>query len=203
MSVTGKEFARQRGVDPSRVSQWKRQGRLVLDADARIDAEASHALLNASLDQAKGMRRDGNVTSSIPAAAAPATGGQQDLLPAGGDRPEPVKPSREENKSYMADKAREQKAVATLAEMKMLQQAGALVPAAGVKKAAAETARHLRNMLLAIPDDIAQILDPSNPARAHKLLTDVIQKALHELSSELEQRAAAAAGAEEREPALL
>ena len=193
MGMSGKDFAARRGVDPSRVSQWKRQGRLVLDAEGKIDAEASDAALNTSLDQAKGLRRGGNITSSAPTSGVP-----QSEIPIGEGAPR-----TKNDKSYWADKAREQAAVATLAEMKALQQAGALVPAAGVRKAAAETARSLRNAMLAIPDRISPVLDPGNPARAHKLLTDEIQKALRELSSELEQRATTAAGADEREPALL
>lgn len=197
MSVIGKEFARQRGVHPSRVSQWKRQGRLILDADGGIDADASHAALNATLDSAKGWRGGANVTSTIALMASPGPSEQQELAPQVGQK------GARAPTEYELDKHREQKAVASLAEMKLLREAGALVPAAGVKKAAAETARHLRNMMLAIPDRIAPVVDPANPARAHKLMTDEIQKALRELSSELEQRAAAAAGADERVPALL
>src|SRR5690349_5526030 len=70
MWASGKEFAEHRGVHPSRVSQWKRQGRLVFGSDGRIDVAASDAALNASLDQAKGERRTGNISSSAPTAPA-------------------------------------------------------------------------------------------------------------------------------------
>jgi phage terminase Nu1 subunit (DNA packaging protein) len=196
MLATGKEFAAHRGVHPSRVSQWKRQGRLVFADDGRINVEASDASLNSTLDQAKGMRRTGNITSS----AATGPGAQAELQQV---RPQEPANAARGDRAYWDDKAREQKAVATMAELKALQQAGALVPAAGVKKAATEAARSLRNAMLAIPDRISPVLDPGNPARAHKLLTDEIQKALRELSSELEQRAADVAGADERERALL
>ena len=190
MWVSGKEFASKRGVDPSRVSQWKKQGRLVLSEDGkRIDLEASNAALDATLDQTKGMRREGNITSTAPEAPASAPRA-------------PERTSRDDT-GYWADKAREQAAVATLAEMRAQEKAGSLVSSAGVRKEAAETARSLRNAILAIPDRIAPVLDPGNPARAHKLLTDELQKALREFCSGMEQRASAAAGAEQPEPAVV
>jgi phage terminase Nu1 subunit (DNA packaging protein) len=202
MWASGKDFAAQRGVHPSRVSQWKRQGRLVLNADGRIDVEASHAKLNASLDKAKGERRDGNITSSAPAPAVGVTG---ELNAAGGNgkaQDEQVV-SPKDDSGYWQHKARREKAEAELAELKALQAAGALVSAAGVKRERAETARKVRNAMLAIPDRIAPVVDPANPARAHKLMTDEIQKGLRELSTELEERAAAAARVDEPAEAVL
>ena len=202
MWASGKDFAAQRGVHPSRVSQWKRQGRLVLNADGRIDVEASHARLNASLDKAKGERRDGNITSIAPAPAAtaasePSAGGN------GKAQDDQGSGSQKDDSGYWQHKARREKAEAELSELRALQAAGALISSAGVKRERAETARKVRNAMLAIPDRIAPVVDPANPARAHKLITDEIQKALRELSTELEERAAAAARADESAEALL
>jgi len=202
MWASGKDFAAQRGVHPSRVSQWKRQGRLVLSADGRIDVEASHARLNASLDKAKGERRDGNITSIAPAPAAtaasePSAGGN------GKAQDDQGSGSQKDDSGYWQHKARREKAEAELSELRALQAAGALISSAGVKRERAETARKVRNAMLAIPDRIAPVVDPANPARAHKLITDEIQKALRELSTELEERAAAAARADESAEALL
>lgn len=209
MGMNGKQFAALRGVDPSRVSQWKRQGRLVLDAEGKIDAEATNRLLDASLDQVKGLRRSGNVTSSAgagaPSPASPTTpAGNGDLLQAGKQQDDtPPGGSARDDSGYWESRARREKAEAQMAEQKALQQAGALVAAAGVKKALSEIGRQVRNALQAIPDRNAAVLDPANPARAHKLLTDDINKVLRELSSQLEQHGAAVAGADEREAAVL
>jgi len=206
--IRGKEFAAERGVHQSRVSQWRRQKRLVLSEDGRlIDADASHAQLNAQLDQSKGTRSNGNFTAnSIVVGVAGA------VPPQPGDTPAPEQPAgdladrlagQKEDSGYWIHKARREKAEAELSELKALQAVGAVVPAAGVKKVAAEIGRKFRDALLAQPDDLAQVLDPANPGRAHRLLKNYNENILRELRIELEQRAAAAAGADEREPALL
>src|SRR6185436_14647859 len=110
--------------------------------------------------------------------------------------------SGRDDSGYWESRSRREKAEAQISEMKALREAGALTSAAAVRKEAADTARRLRNAMLAIPDKIAPVLDPGNPGRAHKLMTDEITKALSEFRAELEQRAAAAAGADERELAL-
>jgi hypothetical protein len=201
--ITKAQFARERDVHPSRVSQWLRDGRIAETTDGKIDADEAHARLNAHLDQTKGMRRDGNITSSGPSIGqqVPNAAGPSGELPlraeAAGEKPDDSG-SRDD---YWESKARREKAEAQLAEMKALAAAGALVPSAGVRKEAAETARRMRNALLAIADRLAPVLDPASPARAHKLLTSELQKVLRELSGGLEERAATAA--REPDPALV
>lgn len=209
MGVSGKEFAAIRGVDPSRVSQWKRQGRLILDADGKIDAAATNAALDASLDKMKGLRRSGNVTSSSP--AIPGLGGngkgQEQAHQAQGER-EPDAGDRghggKGGSGYWWNKSKREAAEAQLAEMKVLREAAALTPTAGIRKEATETARRTSNAMLAIPDRSATVLaSMTSPAEIHRYLTGEIQKALRELGVELEQRAAAAARADEPDPALV
>jgi len=225
--VSKSAFARERKVHPSRVTQWIRDGRVVLTAGGQVDADASHARLDNTLDPTKGVRTDGNVTSSSPGNVNRSESGATPVAPPGmasgglpatpadllqGGEPAPTTPSsstesnrppKEEQVDWDA-RRRKDRADAQLAEMKALQVAGALTSVAEVQRERMETARQVRNAMLAIPDRLAPVLDPANPARAHKLLTDEISKALRELRSGLEQRAAAAAaGADEREPALL
>jgi hypothetical protein len=195
-AVTKADFARERGVDPSRVSQWLKDGRIVEIENRRIDADDAHARLNASLDQTKGIRRDGNVTSSTPELALPSAVAK----PA--DKPGDDAAGRDDA-DYWKSKSRREAAEAQLSEMKALSTAGALTAAAGVKRERIATARGIRNAMLAIPDRVAPVLDPSNPARAHKLLTDEIVKALREFTAELEQRAADAAGVGQPDLAVL
>ena len=197
--LTKTEFAKERKVSRARVYQYIDDGRVLVLVDGRIDADDAHARLDASLDQTKGVRAGGNVTSIAPTS----TQGQI-ALPAPEKPDEPAaKAPKDAALVDWQSRARKDRADAQLAEMKVLKEAGALVSAAGVRKVAAETARQLRNMMLAIPDRISSVLDSGNPARAHKLMTDEIQKVLREFSTELEQRAAAAAGAEEPEPTLV
>jgi hypothetical protein len=228
VSVT--EFAKERHVSRARVYQWIGDGRVERLEDGSIDADAAHAKLGATLDQAKGIRRDGNVTSQGPAspgASSAAANGERpiqmsgsgngspagDLL--GGQRDEgdargpgtersgkPESVGRDDT-GYWESKARREAAEAQMAEMRAMQAAGALVPAAGVRKELAALARATRNAMLSIPDRVSPVLDPANPARAHKLLTDEIGKALRELSARLErERAAADPEAAEPERAL-
>ena len=205
MGVNNKDFAAMRGVDASRVSQWKRQGRLIFDADGKIDATGTNAALDASLDRVKGARRAGNVTSISPAPNG-GTGQERGLdlqgerQADGGDRGQAPKA----DSGYWANKTKRERAEATLAEMRALREAGALTSVAAVRKEASETARRLRNAMFAIPDRSATVLaSMSSPAEIHKYLTSEIHKALRELSTELEQRAAAAARADEPNAAVV
>ena len=215
MRLIGKsEFAKERKVSAGRVSQWLHDGRIA-ETDGKIDADQAHADLDAALDRTKGMRRSGNITSTANGAtvelfAAPAAAQSlvvsaeashsstalDDVSGQIGDvpgSPAGAKDGTRDASGYWEHKAKREKYEAELAEIKYLSTAGALVYAPGVRKEAMETARSVRNAMLAIPDRIAPVLDPANPARAHKLLTGEIKKVLRELNLELEQRATAPA----------
>lgn len=222
--ISKSDFAKERGVSAGRVSQWLHDGRIA-EVEGKIDADRAHAALDAALDRTKGMRRDGNVTSSSD--ATPADGATPIAAPAAQtSAPEPTaraarsvtsalplddaadtpgangsdaaaaapKDGSKDTSGYWEHKSKREKYDAELAEMKFLQAAGALVPAAGVRREAMESARAVRNAMLAIPDRVAAVLDPGNPARAHKLLTEEIQKVLREQTDRLEQRAAGGVG---------
>lgn len=208
--ISKSEFAKERGVTAGRVSHWLRDGRIA-EVDGKIDADQAHADLDAALDRTKGMRRAGNITSTggvTPAeqtSAPPPGEPRTEALPldaeqqpgaadAAASAPGTAKDGTRDTSGYWEHKAKREKFEAELAEMKYLQTAGVLVQAPGVRKEAMETARSVRNAILAIPDRIASVLDPANPARAHKLLTGEIQKVLRELSVGLEERAVGALG---------
>jgi len=115
-----------------------------------------------------------------------------------------AKAQREEQELEQARlKTRKEKAETELAEMKALQMAGILVPAAGVERERRETARKVRNGVMGVPDRVAPVIDTANPGRARKLIHDELEKALRELSDGMEKRAAEPSGAEELEAALL
>jgi len=198
--LTKTEFAKERKVSRARVYQYIDDGRVLVLVDGRIDADDAHARLDASLDQTKGVRAGGNVTSSAP------TGGQGLIPLPAPDKPEEsaAKAPKDAGLVDWQSRARKDKAEAQLAEMKVLKEAGALVSAGGVRKVASETARGIRNGILAVPDRTAAVLaSMTSPTQIHNYLTGELQKVLREFSTELEQRAAAAAGAEEPEPTLV
>lgn len=70
-ALTKTQFAVDRGVSRARVYQWLVEGRISAivggEDDGKIDADEAHRLLDARLDQTKGMRMGGNVTSTSPA----------------------------------------------------------------------------------------------------------------------------------------
>ena len=185
--VTQAEFGRERDPEVSRqrVGQWVEDGLIELDADGLVDADEAHRRLDASLDRSKGIRRTGNITSespqdlAAPAAAAPA----QETTRAGSD--------------YWESKARRERAEASLSEMKALEAAGALVSAAGVDEEIYEMGRALRNAMFAVPDRVSSALMPGDPAKAHKILTDEIARALREFDAWLERHAPASEGAKQ------
>jgi hypothetical protein len=209
--VTVTEFSKERVVSRARVYQWLDDGRIQRLEDRSIDADDAHARLNALLDQSKGVRRDGNVTSTGPAAPTAATA-KQDLADQGTERRPDGEASarkgdgpgaRDEDSDYWDHRTRSAKADAQLKEMQVLERAGALTLAAGVAVEARETMRATRNALLAIPDRLAPVLDPASPSRAHKLLTEELQKVIRELNDRLAGRAAEASAAREPDAVLV
>jgi hypothetical protein len=68
------------------VTQWLRNRQIEALADGKIDADAAHARLDATLDKTKGMRRKGNVTSRAPSADS----ARQAVAPGAGPTERPV-----------------------------------------------------------------------------------------------------------------
>lgn len=191
-AITKSDFARERDFSRARLYQLIDDGRLkpAILEDGRIDADLAHEILDANLNQAKGQRRAGNVTSSAPSGnAAPRGSGQLELEE--DEEPASERGSRRpgEQRDYWESRARREEAEAEIAQMKARERAGELVSAAEVRKEFVETARAVRNGVLAMIDRVAAVLDPANPARAHKLLTDEATRTLRELSAKLEERA--------------
>jgi hypothetical protein len=210
--LTITEFAKERGVSRARVYQWIGDGRVLRLEGGGVDADAAHERLGAMLDQAKGVRRDGNITSQAPASIAitdatvtaglaansaaavssvadPAVGpGRASESGLSDRKPGEGRTGSSDDAGYWESRARREKAEAQISEMKALQQAGLLTPALAVAREARETARALRNALLAIPDELAPVLDPASPSRAHRLLSDALTRAIRECSERLDER---------------
>lgn len=198
-------YARHRGCAPNAVKKAEDDGRIAAavkrEADGAfigIDWKLADQLWANNTDPAEAAKNGKlnlpvlePVQTSVP--LAPSTNDEAPAASAPGNDPF----------GYQQARAQREKSEAQLSEMKALREAGALTWTAGTKKEAVAIARGIRNAMLAIPDRVAPVLDPANPARAHKLLTDEISKALREFTVELEQRAAAAAGVGQPDLALL
>ncbi len=114
-----------------------------------------------------------------------------DPPPAGPPSAEAPPDASPANSEYYAHRSKREEFAAKSAEMDYLAKIGVLVPAAGVRKAAFDTARALRDKLLGIPDRVAPLLAAErDPVRVHAALTSEITRTLHELT----RRNAAAGG---------
>src|SRR4051812_44735974 len=71
-AISKAAFARERKVHASRVTQWIRDGRVVVLVDGRVDADESHARLDNTLDLRRGGGGEANGTWSPPNPNPPA-----------------------------------------------------------------------------------------------------------------------------------
>jgi len=122
---------------------------------------------------------------SLPLAAPAAELALPLAASANGAPAEPaLAPDTPVNSEYYAHRAKREEFAAKTAELDYLEKIGVLVPAAGVRKAAYDAARALRDKLLGIPDRVAPLLAAErDPVRVHAALTTEITRTLHELSS--------------------
>ena len=186
------EYARHRRCAPNAVSKAIKDGRIapavVLDASGKF-----HGIKWRLADELWALNTD-------PEAAAKS--GKGELLapqaPEAGDQAAEA-PAEPRDPAYRDVLTRVKVAEAQIKEMQALERAGELVVADEVERVDEEIAREVRNAMLAIPDRLAQALDPANPERARKLLDNEIKKALRGLEAKLDQWAAAPA---EREATL-
>jgi hypothetical protein len=179
------EYARHRGCSPNAVSKAIKDQRIA-KAVVIDDAGKFIGIKWRLADELWALNTD-------PEAAA--KGGRGELLmPPSSELEEPEgesAPAEPRDPGYRDMLTRVKRAEAQLKEMQALERAGELIVADDVERENEEIARAVRNAMLAIPDRLAQALDPANPERARKLLDNEIKKALRGLESKLDQRAAA------------
>jgi len=124
----------------------------------------------------------GDLLSSVGAAPEPAGAAADGVLDADADP------------SYHASRAKREAANAELARIELLEKLGMLVPSQDVAKAAAATARVVREAMLAIPDRVSSLLAAeTDPSRVHSLLTNELRLALNGLAQRPEPVATAGA----------
>lgn len=161
------EYASHLGVSPAYVTKLGKQGRLVeLEENGRrvVDFELSDRLVKNTADMARA-DNGANAAPRVAASVAPSSeGGRVEVI-------------------FRQAQAQERAYNAKLTELEYRQKVGQLVPVADVRKVAIETARNVREAVLAIPDRVVSILAAeTDPARVHVILLNEIRQALSGLA---------------------
>lgn len=199
---TQADYARHRGVDPSRITRLKEQGRVVF-SDGLVDFEATDRLLDATLDQTKAHRdrqldlaaaaRDTN--AAAPAGAPPAEGAPPAVQLPAAAAPGGASEGATGNAAadYWTHKALREAAEAALSELKLQERLGVLIEAREVRRAIREAYSRAANKLLLMPAQAAPVIcSLTDPQQVESLLLERVRQVINELASELDQLAAAA-----------
>lgn len=173
-TMTGAEYAAHRGVDPGLISRWKKAGRLVLNADGKILARASDAVLDRDLHPTKGGRA-GSRAASQPE-------GQ-------GSGASPAPPFE----LSLADAARMEKMERVrLLRMEIAEKSGQLVDRATVVREAFDRARRGQEALMGIADRLSpQLAAELDPHRVHVMLSDELRRVCDLIAGADDQQVAA------------
>jgi len=181
MTVLSKgKYAEHRGCSAAYVSKLLREGKIVAIANGPDQGKIAVEVCDAMLANAQDPGKDGvrarwerEKSSESLASGTPAP---LDSAPA---TPAP----RPDDDSYHAARTRVEQNKAALTALDLLEKTGALVSASGVRKAAFELARVVRDALLNIPDRAAPLIAAeTDPIRVHAILSDEITMVLNELT---------------------
>lgn len=176
------EYADRRGWSRPYVSKLVGQGRLVITADGKVDAEASDELLAASADPSKAgvaqRHHQDRVEKGVYAHIAPSAAPSPALVPPG---PAGTTPD------YQKARARREHALALLAEDEHRKSRGELVEQALVDSAAFTAARTLRDLMLGIPPKVAgELVTLTDPWEIERRLVQAIRRALEDADRQLQ-----------------
>lgn len=201
------EYARHRGCDPKAVDKAESSGRIkaavLRDADGSflgIRWRLADELWARNTDAVEAAR-NGKVPQAPPQAGAgtPATPLQLSA-PSGAPAPDkPAEPTGDQG-NFLAARVKEAELRGELLELDKLERLGLLVSSEEVEREFAEIFTQLRSNAFRIPDRVAQILSPTDPLRASRVVDAELRKVFDEFSRRLD--ADAAEGAAERETAL-
>lgn len=174
--VSGREYARRRGVSHTAVRKAIESGRIAEAVKAgKIDVDIANAKWSANTDQAQ--QRD---AAALRARSSAGQGAQGKLFEEKKEHPEQSKQaalfntSKAVRESYRAKKER--------LETEKLE--GSLVPRAKVDAALFRKGRTVRDSILTVPDRLcAELAAETDAARVRARLYDELEAALLELSS--------------------
>lgn len=208
-------YARHRGVDPSRVTRWKQQGRIPVGEDGLIDFDAADRALDESLDISKAhrARQIEQAARMVPAASwlgadvVPARVSEPAELPletvprSGGSAAEGVPAAGQASggsgnaaADYWTHKALREATEAALAELKLRERLRELVELREVARAVREILARAANKLQQMPAQVAAVIvGIQDPQKVEALLAERVNQVINELARELDHLAAAAA----------
>lgn len=184
---TQADFARRLGVSRPYVTQLKHEGRLVLEADGRVDAEASLARIKATEDPSKARKAspahpaEKNATAAPVSHAKSETDGMTGMEKVGG--------------AFKLWQARKMKADAEMAEMEKARMARDLVPRDAAEFAMDDLAAGVRSRLENLPARWAPVLAPmSDLNQLQATLTELVENELRAMAHQQAKRAKELAG---------
>ena len=137
------EYAQARGCSAAYVSKLKRQGRLVLTPNGKVNVEATDRLIENTRDPARGGDRRPGADGQGEAAHAPADAGPAAVRPVGG------------HETYKEAARRERIAKARLAELELAEAAGQLVRRDQVEQMVFGLARQAMDALMSLDERLA------------------------------------------------
>lgn len=210
--VSKKDFAAIYGCSKAYVSQLGSASRLVLNAEGKVDVEATMELLGVTSDPSKaGVRerwaayREGRSFegTATAAAAAPAAHPEAPQLQLDGPA-EPPSPSQQpadkaepRTSAYHDARTLNEQAKARMAQLELQKALGEALEAESTLRAVIDAHTTARAELLMLPDRLAQLVAPEiDPRRCFDLIQAEVERACTRLADRLGALGAAAAQAQ-------
>lgn len=210
--VSKKDFAAIYGCSKAYVSQLGSASRLVLNAEGKVDVEATMELLGVTADPSKaGVRErwaayregrafDGTATAAAPIAAAPPAEAPQLPLeaPAAAEPlPPPADKAEPRTSAYHDARTLNEQAKARMAQLELQKALGEALEAESTLRAVIDAHTTARAELLMLPDRLAQLVAPEiDPRRCFDLIQAEVERACTRLADRLGALGAAAAQAQ-------
>ncbi|MGE0289666.1 MAG: hypothetical protein AB7I42_25750 [Bradyrhizobium sp.] len=175
--VIQSEFARLMGVNRSTVTRWKQEGRLALDAEGKIDVEASRARIK----QTEGTRDD------VAARHAEARGAEIPAAATAAPQP-PTDPdtATQEETTRAHWTMRKERALALAAEREEMERRRALVPISEAKAITIDITTAFRTAAENLPHRVAPQLVGKDLDTIRATLKQEVQDLLHEVERDLQ-----------------
>ena len=164
--LTRKEYGELKGWSKQHISKLIQNDRLVLNETGLVDVDASEHFLAMTRDPSKAgvSARHTQNKQIVPPIAQPPANTSLPSIP-----------------DYQRSRARREHAQAEQVESQVRKENGALVEASLVDKAAFETGRMLRDMLLGLPPQIASdFVTMTDPWEIEKHLTALLRRTLED-----------------------
>lgn len=206
--VSKKDFAAIYGCSKAYVSQLGNAARLVLNAEGKVDVEATLELLGVTSDPSKaGVRErwaayregrafDGTATGAAALPAAQPEAPQLALEAAAEPpaAPPPAAQAEPRTSAYHDARTLNEQAKARMAQLELQKALGEALEAESTLRAVIDAHTTARAELLMLPDRLAQLVAPEiDPRRCHDLIQAEVERVAARLAERLGALGAAAA----------